>query len=98
MSNNATTTPKRDYRQKVTDSIIKMLEEGTAPWQKPWQPGALEMPFNPTSERPYRGGNAMQLMWRDYDDPRWLTYRQAQQNGWQVRQGEKGTQIGAQRR
>lgn len=96
MSNNTTAT-KRDYRQEVTDSIIKMLEEGTAPWQKPWQPGTLEMPFNPTSEKQYRGGNAVQLMaigvTRSYDDPRWMTYRQAQQNGWQVREGEKGTQI-----
>jgi antirestriction protein ArdC len=95
MTNN--TTPKRDYRQEVTDNIIKMLEEGTAPWQKPWQPGALEMPINPTSERLYRGGNAMHLMatsvMRGYDDPRWLTYRQAQENGWQVREGEKGTAI-----
>jgi len=59
---NDTTNPKRDYRQEVTDNIIKMLEQGTAPWQKPWQPGALEMPINPTSERLYRGGNAIQLM------------------------------------
>ena len=97
MSNNTTSTLKRDYRQEVTDSVIKMLEEGTAPWQKPWQPGALEMPLNPTSEKPYRGGNAVHLMaigvTRGYDDPRWMTYRQAQQNGWQVREGEKGTQI-----
>ena len=92
MSNNTTTPVKRDYRQEVTDSIIKMLEEGTAPWQKPWQPGALEMQFNPTSEKQYRGGNAVHLMaigvTRGYDDPRWMTYRQAQQNGWQVRESE----------
>jgi antirestriction protein ArdC len=30
---------------------------------------------------------------KGYDDPRWLTYRQAQENGWQVREGEKGTHI-----
>jgi antirestriction protein ArdC len=30
---------------------------------------------------------------RGYDDPRWLTYRQAHENGWQVRRGEKGTHI-----
>ncbi len=30
---------------------------------------------------------------RGFTDPRWLTYRQAHENGWQVRQGEKGTQI-----
>src|SRR5204862_6807028 len=96
MANNTTTT-KRDYRQEVTENIIKMLEEGTAPWQKPWQPGALEMPSNPTSERLYRGGNALHLLAtgtvRGYDDPRWLTYRQAQQQGWEAREGEKGAQI-----
>jgi len=30
---------------------------------------------------------------KGFDDPRWLTYRQAQENGWQVRKGEKGSQI-----
>ena len=55
------------------------------------------MPFNPTSERPYRGGNAIHLMAAGlrsgYDDPRWMTYKQAADQGWQVRRGEKGTQI-----
>src|SRR5437016_12198339 len=91
------TPPKRDYRQEVTDNIIRMLEEGTSPWQKPWRAGALEMPFNPTSERQYRGANAINLMAvgvsRGYDDPRWMTYRHAQEKGWQVREGEKGTPI-----
>jgi antirestriction protein ArdC len=88
---------KRDLRQEVTDTIIAALERGAAPWQKPWQSGAFEMPFNPTSGKPYRGGNAVHLMVvgmrNGYEDPRWLTYRQAQENGWQVRRGEKGTQI-----
>ncbi len=89
----------RDFRQEVTDNIIGMLERGVAPWQKPWEPGAssLGIPFNPTSERTYRGGNAIHLMatglQRGYEDPRWMTYKQASDNGWQVRRGEKGTQI-----
>ena len=89
----------RDFRQEVTDSIVGMLERGVAPWQKPWEPGAssLGIPFNPTSERAYRGGNAIHLMAtgleRGYEDPRWMTYKQASDNGWQVRRGEKGTQI-----
>lgn len=91
------TTVKRDYRQEVTNQIIEMLEKGTAPWQKPWEAGSATLPFNPTSERNYRGGNALHLMAtaarKGFSDPRWLTYRQAQENGWQVRQGEKGTQI-----
>jgi antirestriction protein ArdC len=89
----------RDFRQEVTDNIVRMLERGVAPWQKPWEPGAssLGMPFNPTSERAYRGGNAIHLMatglQRGYEDPRWMTYKQAADNGWQVSRGEKGTQI-----
>ena len=88
---------KRDLRQEITDDIITALEKGVAPWQKPWQAGAFEMPLNPTSGKPYRGGNAIHLMMsgmrEGFEDPRWITYRQAQENGWQIRRGEKGTQI-----
>src|SRR5271169_5509879 len=95
--NSKTPSVKRDLRQEVTDDIIAALEKGAAPWQKPWQAGAFEMPINPTSGKPYRGGNAIQLilsgMRSGYEDPRWITYRQAQENSWQVRRGEKGAQI-----
>ncbi len=90
---------QRDFRQEVTDTIVQMLEKGVAPWQKPWEPGAsvLSIPFNPTSDRAYRGGNAIHLMAtalrNGYEDPRWMTYKQASEQGWQVRRGEKGTHI-----
>jgi antirestriction protein ArdC len=94
-SENANRTEKRDHRREVTDSIIKMLEGGIAPWQKPWEGSA--MPVNPTTERAYRGGNAVHLLatgiGREYADPRWMTYKQAADQGWQVRKGEKGTHI-----
>jgi antirestriction protein ArdC len=90
---------RRDFRQEVTDRIINMLENGVAPWQKPWNPAdaSLDMPMNPTTGKTYRGGNAIHLMatglHRGYGDPRWMTYRQAAALAWQVRKGEKGTQI-----
>jgi antirestriction protein ArdC len=91
---------RRDFRKEVTESIIQMLEQGVAPWQKPWDAatvGNLAVPFNPTSNNPYRGGNAIYLMAsairKGFDDPRWMTYKQAAANDWQVRGGEKGTQI-----
>jgi antirestriction protein ArdC len=95
----ATKPTPRDFRQEVTDGIVRMLENGVAPWQKPWEPGknSLGVPMNPTSGRPYQGGNAIHLMAsalrKGYEDPRWMTYRQASEQGWQVRRGEKGTQI-----
>ena len=93
------TLEKRDFRQEVTDRIIDMLENGVAPWQKPWEPStsSLGMPTNPTTEKAYRGGNAIHLMATalrcGYEDPRWMTYKQAADQGWRVRKGEKGTQI-----
>lgn len=90
--------PTRDFRQEVTDDIIRLLEQGVAPWQKPWTAQtSLSTPYNPTTNKPYRGGNILSLtiaaMRKGYDDPRWATYRQAANEGWQVRRGEKGTQI-----
>ena len=55
------------------------------------------MPINQVTGKPYRGGNVLHLMitaqGRGYDDPRWMTYKQSADNQWQVRKGEKGTQI-----
>lgn len=97
--NNEQPAPKpRDFRQEVTDNIVALLEKGVAPWQKPWDAQShLAMPINPTTDRAYRGGNAVHLLavglQRNYDDPRWMTYKQASEQGWQVRRGERGTQI-----
>src|SRR5260370_12894608 len=89
----ASASPKRDFRQEVTDQIIEMLEKGTAPWQTPWEPGALQLPHNPTTNRAYRGGNALHLMAvgarKGFDDPRSLTYRQAQAKRYTVPKGMK---------
>ncbi len=26
----------KNYREEITEQIIKAIESGTAPWQKPW--------------------------------------------------------------
>lgn len=92
-------TPDRsDFRQELTNRIIEELEKGTAPWQKPWDGRhSFRRPVNATSERQYNGINALNLAIiaasRGFDDPRWCTYRQSQDKGWQVRKGEKGTPV-----
>ena len=94
--------PKRDFRQDLTNQIIDLIEQGTAPWQKPWDANeasaALQMPYNAATGRAYRGGNALWLMAKgqgqfDSNDPRWCTYNQAKEKGWQVKAGSKGTQV-----
>ena len=85
---------KPNFRDQVVESLIEQMERGTAPWQKPWEPGKVREPsFNPSTGKAYRGINQIWLESRGYADPRWVTYRQAQANGYQVRKGEKGTQI-----
>lgn len=92
---------RRDFRQEATDLIVDMLEKGTAPWQRPWDNGqasrASGLPYNGATGRPYSGGNAMYLMAKGisqgYNDPRWMTYDQANAKGWQVRKGEKATHV-----
>jgi antirestriction protein ArdC len=89
--------PPRVFRQEMTDEVIHLIESGAAPWQQPWEGGETGMPMNPTTGKAYRGGNVLGLMIssmvRGYTDPRWMTFKQALDNGWCVRKGEKGTRI-----
>jgi len=85
---------KRDVRQDVTDALIKAIEEGRAPFQMPFDGGPREAPQNAVTGRPYTGGNHIWLsMVAPGADPRWCTYNQAKDQGWQVRKGERGTPI-----
>ena len=88
---------KSDFRQEVTNEVIKLIEAGTAPWIVPWQTGEIAPAFNPTTNKRYRGGNIIALMCaslrKGYKDPRWMTYRQAAEKGYQVRKGEKASLI-----
>jgi putative DNA primase/helicase len=82
-----------DFAQRLADKLIAQLKEGTAPWQKPWVEGQSFSPYNPTTGNRYRGINVLALLGTDFSDPRWMTYKQAQAQGWQVRGGERSTQI-----
>ena len=46
--------------------------------------------INYVTKQPYTGKNFVALSMSGYDDPHFLTYRQAQEVGRQVRKGEKG--------
>lgn len=89
--------PTQDLYQTVTDSIIEALEAGVKPWVCPWQRvnGMSGIPANYTTGATYSGINIM-LLWasaskQGFTDGRWLTYKQAEAKGAQVRKGEKGT-------
>ncbi|EPR3147585.1 zincin-like metallopeptidase domain-containing protein [Campylobacter jejuni] len=85
----------KDFIQETADKIIESLKNGTAPWIKPWKGIDLtnNMPYNPITNKPYNGINSINLMLQNYNDPRWLTYKQAQSINAQVKKGEKATLI-----
>lgn len=80
--------------EQVTDRILAQLEQGIIPWRKEWKvTGHSNLPSNYMTAKPYRGINILLLLSSAFDDCRFLTYKQAQGIGAQVRKGEKGTPI-----
>ena len=77
----------------VTDSIIQKLEEGTLPWKRPWAGGESGMPANFISKKTYRGFNVFALALQGRGNPYWLTRNQINQQGGEIRKGEKYTPI-----
>jgi antirestriction protein ArdC len=89
-------TDRRDHYQEVTDKIIAALEGGTKPWHQPWKGGSPGMPINATTGRAYHGINVLLLTMTSFalgGDPRFCSYKQASDRGWQVRKGERGTTV-----
>lgn len=90
---------RRDHWQEVTNAVVAALEKGTPPWRRPWDPNRASPtgPVNAATGHHYRGINVLLLgcnarAW-ETGDPRWCSYKQAQERGWQVRGGEKATTI-----
>ena len=92
-----TETKTRDIYQEVTNDIIRDLEAGTIPWEKPWNGSGFAFPRNADSQNDYHGINVL-ILWcqqrrKQFSSSQWITYRQAQTLGAQVRRGEKATTI-----
>lgn len=85
---------RRDVAAEISALIIRKLEEGTAPWSRPWRVASGGRPLRHEGTA-YRGINAVYL-WavaddRGYRSRYWMTYRQAEALGGQVRRGEAGS-------
>ena len=83
----------KQVQEDFAEKVIAMIEAGTAPWMKPWEPGSSSGPRNPVTGRTYRGGNRFSLMMSGCSDPRWATYKQFSTIGAQVRKGEKASPV-----
>ena len=82
--------------ETVTNSIIEELKHNVVPWVRPWK-SASAFPYNAVSQRHYSGVNVL-LLWatareREYTNPAWLTFKQAEELGGTVMKGEKAAAI-----
>jgi antirestriction protein ArdC len=87
---------KTDHYQQITDSIIAKLEAGVSPWAPGWAGARASRPLRSCGEA-YRGINVI-LLWMQaieagYSSPFWMTYKQAEELGGQVKKGSKGSRI-----
>jgi antirestriction protein ArdC len=76
--------------EAVCSQIIAALEKGIIPWRKSWN---QQVPMNAVSKRPYNGLNFFLLSMTFRKDPRWLTFKQAQDLGGNVKKGEKSIPV-----
>lgn len=76
----------------ITDRILSLLEKGTVPWHKPWRAG-YQAPSNLISGKAYRGINTFILNAASYGSPYWLSFKQAQGLGGNVRKGERACPV-----
>jgi antirestriction protein ArdC len=93
-------TQRQDVYTRVTERIVADLEKGVRPWVKPWNAehaaGRITRPLRHNGQ-PYSGINIL-MLWASataegFIAPIWMTYRQAQELGAQVREGEKGALV-----
>jgi antirestriction protein ArdC len=92
-------TRARETYDRLVASFVAQLEQGTAPWIRPWQASGTDpsLPYNAASNRSYHGVNIL-LLWSaaqafGYPTAGWLTYQQAKELGGHVRRGEHGWQV-----
>jgi antirestriction protein ArdC len=84
---------KPDVYTIITERMLKALDAGTVPWQMPWEGGSVNWPRNLVSNKQYKGINSFLLRLAGYKSPYWLTYKQAQELGGNVRKGAESTMV-----
>jgi antirestriction protein ArdC len=99
MSNTPTSVHRADVYSRVTAEIIAAIEQGAGEWRAPWfhNGTSIARPTNVSSGKRYRGINTLAL-WASgfaagYGDGLWGTYKQWQDAGAQVREGEHSATV-----
>jgi len=82
---------KKSVSDIITELIINKLESGCIPWQKPWT--GSDAPKNLITGKNYRGINTFLLANTGHTSPYFLTFKQVQDKGGQVKAGSVGYPV-----
>lgn len=79
--------------QELTEKFVKLVAEGKNPWKRSWEKmGGFAR--NAKTGHIYNGINQMILgLGCEYESPFYLTYKQAQEAGGNVKKGEKSQKV-----
>lgn len=85
----------KDQRKELVEEIVKDMQDGKVFM---WDKGFTSLQaVNAVTNSPYRGGNVIRLGFSAYrngfKDRRWMTFKQAQDKGYKIKKGSKGTSI-----
>ena len=87
----------KNIYDKINDQVLEGLEKEGLNWFRPWKSGQANQPMNYSSGKFYKGFNIFMLNFemvdKQYEYNQWMTYKQAQAKGGQVKTGETATDI-----
>ena len=78
----------------ITDKILSDIQNnGKLTWVKEWKTKRGLLPMNAISKKPYEGINLFLLSLSHYSSPYYLSFKQVEELGGNVKKGEKATQV-----
>lgn len=95
MSNNPIYDKLTPQRKQLVDVILKNLEQHKRLWKQGWM--NTRVPISISGHK-YKGVNHLYLyliaQGRNYEDNRWVTYKQMEKRGWHFKTDEEGKSLG----
>ncbi|WP_159637213.1 zincin-like metallopeptidase domain-containing protein [Erysipelothrix anatis] len=87
---------REDFADRMQEIILDALEHERIPWESPVKREYM-LPINGVTNKRYQSTNELTLTMiaqiKGYEDPRWVTFKQAKEQGWFIKKGEKSSPI-----
>lgn len=87
-----------ESRKELVDTLIHKMQDGVHPVREMWNSvGLYGLPHNPISGARYQGVNLLRLLMasveQKHEDPRWMTLKQANKQGYRIKKGAKSVLL-----